>query len=238
MILISKLPDLDEWKDYFLNNKSNLQKIVWSDNNLLSKDERECISSSIAKFQLGEYSEGKNLKDFCEKYAQQYEDKTIIEITNLFIREEQAHSYILKRFMDSNNIATLERHWTDNLFRSIRSLAGYELSITVLITAEIIALTYYDALSKATQSKLLKNICLKIIEEERQQVLYESMLLKSLRKQKLPLYKVVIELGHKCLFFSSLLLVLLDHRAVILRGGFTFHSFWSQNWEEFYKVFD
>ena len=49
--------------------------------------------------------------------------------------------------------------------------------------------------------------------------------------------KVVIEFGHKCLFFSSLLLVLLDHRAVILRGGFTFHSFWSQNWEEFYKVF-
>ena len=165
-------------------------------------------------------------------------DKTIEQITNLFIREEQAHSYILKRFMDSNNIATLERHWTDNLFRSIRSLAGYELSITVLITAEIIALTYYDALSKATQSKLLKNICLKIIEEERKHVLYESMLLKSLRKQKLPLYKVVIELGHKCLFFFSLLLVLLDHRAVILRGGFTSYSFWSQNWEEFYKVFD
>ena len=79
---------------------------------------------------------------------------------------------------------------------------------------------------------------MKIIEEERKHVLYESMLIKSLRKQKLPLHKVVIELGHKCLFFSSLLLVLLDHRAVILRGGFTSYSFWSQNWEEFYKVFD
>ena len=236
--MIAKLPDLDEWKKYFLHNEGNIQKITWSDNHFLSKEEKECISISIAKFQLGEYSEGKKLIDFCENYAQRYKDKTIKQITNLFIREEQAHSYILKRFMDSNNIATLERHWTDNLFRSIRSLAGYELSITVLITAEIIALTYYDALSKATQSKLLKNICLKIIEEERKHVLYESMLLKSLRKQKLPLYKVVIELGHKCLFFSSLLLVLLDHRAVILRGGFTSYSFWSQNWEEFYKVFD
>ena len=236
--MIAKLPDLDEWKKYFLHNEGNIQKITWSDNHFLSKEEKECISSSIAKFQLGENSEGKKLIDFCENYAQRYKDKTIKQITNLFIREEQAHSYILKRFMDSNNIATLERHWTDNLFRSIRSLAGYELSITVLITAEIIALTYYDALSKATQSKLLKNICLKIIEEERKHVLYESMLLKSLRKQKLPLYKVVIELGHKCLFFFSLLLVLLDHRAVILRGGFTSYSFWSQNWEEFYKVFD
>ena len=236
--MIAKLPDLDEWKKYFLHNQGNIKKITWSDNHFLSKEERECISRSIAKFQLGEYSEGKKLIDFCENYAQRYEDKTIKQITNLFIREEQGHSYILKRFMDSNNIATLERHWTDNLFRSIRSLAGYELSITVLITAEIIALSYYEALSKATQSKLLKNICLKIIEEERKHVLYESMLLKSLRKQKLPLYKVVIELGHKCLFFSSVLLVLIDHRAVILRGGFTSYAFWSKNWEEFYKVFD
>ena len=162
--MIAKLPDLDEWKKYFLHNEGNIQKITWSDNHFLSKEEKECISSSIAKFQLGEYSEGKKLIDFCENYAQRYKDKTIKQITNLFIREEQAHSYILKRFMDSNNIATLERHWTDNLFRLIRSLAGYELSITVLITAEIIALTYYDALSKATQSKLLKNICLKIID--------------------------------------------------------------------------
>ena len=236
--MIAKLPDLDEWKKYFLHNEGNIQKIRWSDNHFLSKEEKECISSSIAKFQLGEYSEGKKLIDFCENYAQRYKDKTIKQITNLFIREEQAHSYILKRFMDSNNIATLERHWTDNLFRSIRSLAGYELSITVLITAEIIALTYYDALSKATQSKLLRNICKKIIEEERKHVLYESMLLKNLRKQKLPLSKVVVEFGHKGLFFSSLLLVLIDHRKVILRGGFTIYSFWSKNWNEFYKVFD
>ena len=139
--------------------------------------------------------------------------------------------------MDSNNIATLERHWTDNLFRSIRSLAGYELSITVLITAEIIALTYYDALSKATQSKLLKNICLKIIEEERKHVLYESMLLKNMRKQKLRISQFFIFVSHKFFFFCSVLIVLIDHRNLILRGGFNSYSFLSKNIEEFNKAF-
>ncbi len=123
--MILKLPNLDYWKDYFLQNQSNLQKIHWNDNDVLSEEERKCISVSIAKFQLGEYSEGKKLMDFCEKYVQKYEDKTIKQITTLFIKEEQAHSYLLKRFMESNNIDTLKKDWTDNLFRLIRIIAGY-----------------------------------------------------------------------------------------------------------------
>ena len=235
--MLEKLPDLTEWKNYFLNNESNLHKIDWSENHLLSKGERECISKSIAKFQLGEYSEGKKLIDFSEKYAQKHDDKIIKQITTLFIKEEQAHSYILKRFMESNNIATLKKDWTDNLFRFIRGLAGYELSITVLITAEIIALTYYDALSKATGNKLLKKICLKIIQEERKHILYESMLLKSMRIQKKMVNKLFIDSVHKFLFFSSVVLVMFDHRTVISRGGFSSYAFWSKNWEEFDKVF-
>tara|TARA_Y100001968_G_C19301332_1_gene689219 strand:+ start:327 stop:1037 length:711 start_codon:yes stop_codon:yes gene_type:complete len=235
--LIAKLPDLDEWENYFLKNKSNLQKITWNHEDLLSKEERNCISRSIAKFQLGEYSEGKKLIEFCEKYSQKYEDTTLKKITSLFIKEEQAHSYILKRFMELNNITTLKNDWSDNMFRLIRSLSGYELSITVLITAEIIALTYYKALSKATKNKLLKNICQKIIEEERKHVLYESMLLKNMRKQKLRISQFFIFVSHKFFFFCSVLIVLIDHRNVILRGGFNSYSFLSKNIEEFDKAF-
>ena len=65
--MIEKLPDLDEWENYFLKNKYNLQKITWNYEDLLSKEERDCISRSIAKFQLGEYSEGQKLIEICEK---------------------------------------------------------------------------------------------------------------------------------------------------------------------------
>ena len=144
--MIVKLSELNEWENYFLKNKLNLQKITWNYQDLLSKKEKDCISSSIAKFQLGEYSEGQKLLEFCDKYSRKYEDKILKKITALFIKEEQAHSYILKRFMKLNNIAILKSDWTDNIFRLIRSISGYELSITVLITAEIISLTYYRAL--------------------------------------------------------------------------------------------
>ena len=235
--MIVKLSDLNEWENYFLKNKLNLQKITWNYQDLLSKKEKDCISSSIAKFQLGEYSEGQKLIEFCDKYSRKYEDKILKKITALFIKEEQAHSYILKRFMKLNNIAILKSDWTDNIFRLIRSISGYELSITVLITAEIISLTYYRALSKATKNNLLKDICLKIIEEERKHVLYESMLLKNMRKQKMRISQLLIFVSHKLFFLCSVLLVLMDHRKVIFSGGFNAYSFCVKNIEEFNIVF-
>ena len=75
--MIDKLPDLDEWENYFLKNKCNLQKITWNYEDLLSKEERNCVSSSIAKFQLGEYSEGQKLIESCEKYSRKYEDNIL-----------------------------------------------------------------------------------------------------------------------------------------------------------------
>ena len=235
--MIVKLSDLNEWENYFLKNKLNLQKITWNYQDLLSKKEKDCISSSIAKFQLGEYSEGQKLIEFCDKYSRKYEDKILKKITALFIKEEQAHSYILKRFMKLNNIAILKSDWTDNIFRLIRSISGYELSITVLITAEIISLTYYKALSKATKNNLLKDICLKIIEEEKKHVLYESMLLKNMRKQKMRISQLLIFVSHKLFFLCSVLLVLMDHRKVIFSGGFNAYSFCVKNIEEFNIVF-
>ena len=126
--MIEKLPDLNEWENYFLKNKGNLQKLTWNYEDLLSIEERNCVARSIAKFQLGEYSEGQKLIEFCEKYSRKYEDKILKKITSLFIKEEQAHSYILKRFMELNNIPILRNDWTDNIFRFLRSLSGYEFN--------------------------------------------------------------------------------------------------------------
>ena len=64
---------------------------------------------------------------------------------DLFIKEEQQHSRYLAAFMESEGIPLLPRHWVDSTFRLLRGLAGLELSLTVLVTAEIIAVPYYRA---------------------------------------------------------------------------------------------
>ena len=55
----------------------------------------------------------------------------------IFIKEEQQHSRYLAAFMESQSIPRLQKHWVDRVFRKLRGLAGLELSLTVLVTAEI-----------------------------------------------------------------------------------------------------
>lgn len=73
---------------------------------------------------------------------------------------------MLKRFMQVHAIRTLKQSWTDTVLRTLRKDAGYEASITVLITAELIALFYYRALQVCTQSPVLVAIGKRILEEE------------------------------------------------------------------------
>ena len=139
--------------------------------------------------------------------------------------------------MKANGIRILDKDWTDTLFRLIRNLSSYELSITVLITAEIIALTYYESLRRSTECDVLNHICKKIIEEERNHVLYESMLLKCFHGDKPRIIQSFVYFVHKCLFMCTVILVALDHKSVISRGGYTFQEFCRRNLEVFDNLF-
>ena len=54
-------PDFASWLDYFEANAQRSDDVPWDKEEELSAAERSVIKSSIAKFQLGEYSEGHSL---------------------------------------------------------------------------------------------------------------------------------------------------------------------------------
>jgi hypothetical protein len=76
--------------------------------------------------------------------------------------------------MESQGIPLVQRHWVDSVFRELRGLAGLELSLAVLVTAEIIAVPYYLALRTATGSPILKMICTRILEDEANHLRYQA----------------------------------------------------------------
>jgi hypothetical protein len=141
-------PDLVSWLAYFDSNAAASDLIPWDDaHDVLTADEQTCIESSIAKFQLGEYSEGHSLLTFAAAFADELGEQRLVSITRRFIKEEQKHALMLKRFMQNHGMRTLQRNWTDTVFRRLRKYAGYEASITVLITAELIALVYLPSVA-------------------------------------------------------------------------------------------
>lgn len=231
-------PDLASWLAYFDSNAAASDLIPWDDApDVLTADEQMCIESSIAKFQLGEYSEGHSLLTFATAFADELGEQSLVSITRRFIKEEQRHALTLKRFMQNHGIRTLQRNWTDTVFRRLRKYAGYEASITVLITAELIALVYYRALQACTRSQVLVAICRRILEEEAAHTRYESELLRFIRERRAGFLRHVPEALHRFLYAGTIVVVYVDHRRVLRQGGYGLAGFWSACWAVFGNAF-
>ena len=234
---LRKLDSLEQWYQYYVKNAVTPDGIPWDTEEQITDDERDCIKDSIAAFQLGEYSEGRGLKKFAEEYARNFDDDYLLKITRLFIGEEQNHALLLKRFMTIHNLPTIQKNWTDTVFRRLRKNVSYEWSITVLIVAEIIALVYYKALRECTKSIVLKRICDKILADETEHVKYESELISCIRNSNPPLQKLFMISFHRFLYSGTVVVVYFSHRMVLNRGGYHAIRFWRCCMQEFRACF-
>lgn len=231
------LQALKDWHNYFVQNSENKGDFDWHGEDLLTDEEKSCLGKSIAAFQLGEYSEGKGLMKAADSFAQRNDYAYLSNITKLFIAEEQNHALLLRKFLQLNRMPLLKRNWTDSIFRRLRKNVGFELSITVLICAEIISLVYYDALKSGTKSRLLKSICSKILADERLHVKYESEILNSIRQTKSLFRKALLSFLHRFLFIGTVFVVYLSHRKVLNRGRYDLPNFVAACWLEFSDCF-
>jgi hypothetical protein len=231
------LNSLKEWYAYFTQNSFKRGSLAYEVEDVLTAEEKRSIAKSIAAFQLGEYSEGKGLLKAAERFAEKIDNPYLVPITRLFIAEEQNHALLLRDFMVRHEIKLIKKNWTDAVFRRLRKNVGYEVSITVLITAEIISLVYYRALRQCTNSPLLQRICDKILSDEKAHVTYESAMLNFIRQKKSEASLSLIGFLHRFLFFGTVLVVYLSHRKVIRKGGYKFTHFWKACWAAFANCF-
>jgi hypothetical protein len=225
--------NFSKWKDYFLNNDLNLKQIHWDDEYYLSTSERETIIKSIQQFQLGENSEGKHLINNAKKYVLKTQDQDYYDALIAFIREEQRHARDLARFMRIQEIPLIRNHWVDQVFRKLRRFAGLELSVIVLITAEIIAKVYYIALKNCTNSRILIDLCDQILLDEEKHVEFQSETLHKLSKVRSKTIKRFSRFFHRVLLEGTLFVVWQQHKTVFKAGGYSFSSFFSACRNEF-----
>lgn len=161
------------WENYFHHNTTNYPEL--SKDQLKPKEKKQ-VAASVAIFQKGERSEAKRLFAKLEHYASTSGNWDYFFAMKAFIREENRHASDLAVWMEHHHIPLLgeKKHWQDELFRWLRNLAGVELSISILLTAEIIATAYYRALEGATSSVYLKTVCEKILQDEDEHLYFQS----------------------------------------------------------------
>ena len=144
---------------------------------------------------------------------------------DLFIKEEQQHSRYLAAYMESQGIPLVSRHWVDSVFRKLRGLAGLELSLTVLVTAELIAVAYYRALRGATGSAILKMICTRILEDEANLLKFQASMLARVASGRPWAAQRILGGLHLLFLLGTMLVVWREHHAVLESGGYDFRRF-------------
>jgi hypothetical protein len=222
-----KIPDTTTtWIDYFVSNGNNLLEVPWHLRETISEVEWKTIAGSIRIFQLGENSEGNTLISLTRLFALRQQDSELEEAMTKFIKEEQRHASWLGRFMDQVQIPRATRHWSDHVFRHLRRLWNLEVSLAVLLTAELVARVYYHALYRASTSGILRPICRQLLRDEVFHVHFHTHLLRKIRNQRLPALNSIWNAFYRLFHAGTLLIVWAGHSPVLKRGGFSFLHYW------------
>ena len=225
-----------DWVEYFYQNAPE-PILPWMDGVRLSGAEKVAVITSLQQFQLGEDATGARLLKRAQSFSRETGDLGLIAALKLFLREEQRHSKILARFLQIENAPCLRKHWVHSAFRWVRGLAGLELCLKVLVTAELLARPYYAALRDATGSPLLRSICQRIFEEEGAHLRFQAFALSRFHNRHRRLIKALIKIFHIALLASTAALVWMEHRTVFRAAGRTFPQFWKETWQEFAALY-
>lgn len=208
----------DEWLKYFTLNDSRRLNIDFSREGKLTKSEKSLIFPSIKAFQKGEGSDGGYLIK-CAKEFGEIAEKCV----QLFIKEENFHSAYLKQYMEHYGVKSAKRNVLDSIFRKLRQLGGFKCEVTVLVTAEMIALTYYSALAECTSSPALKSICNQMLHDELAHIVFQSYNLSKFRSGCMDIFLRQLLMG------LTSVAVWLAYGNVFREGGYGFGEFISEN---------
>ena len=226
------------WREYFESNVRGPSAIPWERGADLDRQARSAVARSIQEFQRGESSEGKHLYHYAEHYANVTGDHDYLYALRLFIAEEHRHARDLARFLRLNGIPLITRTLADSVFRRLRNLfRSLEVSIAVLVTAEIFAQVYYAALQRATASTVLQRLCERILEDEERHVQFQTWQLSRMRLHRPAAMRSLTQFAQRFLFMGTCLVVWTGHRRALRAGRHTFTSFWSAAWRQFGLAF-
>jgi hypothetical protein len=214
------------WRRTFETNADSLIGIPWEAGPELTAAESAAVARSIQGFQRGESSDGSRLRRYATDHARRTGDVEYAQAIDLFIAEEQRHARDLGRFLTQNGISLQRSNGPDRIFRWLRHLFGsLEISISVLLSAEIIARVYYAALREATASSILRTLCTQILQDEQRHVEFQSEQLGKLQAGRGGLLLAITTGVRRLLFLGTCVVVWSFHRAALQQGRLSFRQF-------------
>jgi hypothetical protein len=222
-----------EWLAYFRANAAKRRPIPWEAGCEVAAPQLEAIARSLQGWQLGETSDGHHLRAAAARHAVRVGDPDLPAVIDLFIREEQRHGELLGRFLDEAGMGRVKADWGDSLFRAVRyCVTDMEVWTTPVVMVETLAVVYYNAVRRATDSPVLRAVCAQILADEGPHVRFQCERLAALLRARPPWGRRLTMLCQRLFFFAVMLLVWLGHRRALRAGGYDWGRYWRAAWSK------
>jgi hypothetical protein len=221
-----------EWLAYFRANLADEPNIPWELGADVTADELAPISRSLQAWQLGETSDGRHLRAAAARYADATGDPDYVAAIDLFIREEQGHGEMLGRFLDLVGPGRVNANWGDRLFRVARyCLTNIEVWTTPVVMVETLAVVYYNAIRRATESAVLRAICRRILADEVPHLRFQCERLAAIYRQRSRVGLALTRIAHRIGFWIVMSLVWVGHRRALRAGGYGWRRYRRAAWD-------
>lgn len=226
-----------EWIRYFQSNQWEIAQFPFHNSPQLAPRELQLIAASLQQFQLGEGSDGNGLLRRAEEFGRREDHPDLARAMLVFIREEQRHSAVLGKFLDQEGIPRLHGHWVDRWFRWLRGLAGFELMVSILVSAECIAVPYYQAIHDATNHTTLRLVCRRILQDEAQHLEFQADNIAICAERRGWMGRTLTIVLHIVGLTLACALVFLLHRRLFHAVGMHALRFWGLAMEAYGPIF-
>jgi hypothetical protein len=125
----------------------------------------------------------------------------------------------------------------DFLFRSVRYfLPSMEVWATPVVMVETHAMIYYNALRRASSSRVLRAICRQILIDEVPHIRFQCERLAILSNSRAPWLLALTRLGRSLFFALVTLAIWFGHHRALQAGGYSFRHFWRTAWRRMSRV--
>ncbi len=202
------------WLRYF-DDRSGRELAAPYDAPFAARPGRDAVARSIARFELGESGDGERIR----RLAAATGDPAYARAIDLFVAEEGQHARWLGVLRKRFGGEKLTSHWSDGAFVALRHVGGLRREICVLLTAELIALSYYRVLSQAYEDPVLAAACERILLDERGHVAFHRSTLSLEFAEMAPAARTAAVLAWRGFVAATVKVVALDHRHVLALAG-------------------
>ena len=224
-----------DWLAYFNRNDKRRLEIDYSMESDLGEAEKKLIYPSIRAFQKGEHSEGYQFMELAKEFGHTYDEPEYSDAIQMFIREENYHSAYLANYMDHYDMKKAADNTPDKIFRTLRHKGGIFVEVSVLVTAEMIALSYYSALGNVAYkigSPALLSVCRQMLHDELPHIVFQSYTLSHYSNS------LAVRLSRKLLMEGTTLFVYALYGKLLSAGGYDYRRFRRENMGYLHQTFN